>query len=217
MAGVYEPAGTGREVGGDFYDVFRIDPSRWAIVLGDVSGKGASAAAVTGLIRHTIRALAMVDPQPKRVLDRLNEVLLGGGEAERYCTIAFAVAQQEDSGLRLTLALGGHYQPLHRSVDGHVRRVGVLGTAIGLFDRPTITETVVQLRPGELMCLYTDGLVEARRDGEFFGVERLASLLSTAGAGGPEPVLDAIASTAHRFRGGPLDDDLALLAVGVPA
>ena len=216
VAGVYEPAGSGREVGGDFYDVFRIDARRWGVVLGDVSGKGASAAALTGLVRYTVRALAMANPRPAQVLRDLNDVLLRDGEGERYCTIAFAVAHQEPDGIDLTLALGGHHQPLHRSHEGQVRAVGVPGTAIGLIDHPALTETIVPLRRGELLCLYTDGLVEARRDGVFFGDERLSALLSTLGAGAPAPVLDAIAAAVHHFRGGPLEDDLALLAMGLP-
>lgn len=217
VAGVYQPAGSGQEVGGDFYDVFRIDAQRWGIVLGDVSGKGAAAAALTGLVRYTVRALAMVNPRPAQVLQGLNDVLLREGEDERYCTVAFAVAQVNPDGLDLTLALGGHHQPLHRSHDGRVQAVGVPGTAIGLIEEPTITETLVQLRQGELLCMYTDGLVEARRDGVFFGDERLSSLLSTLGGAVPAPVLDAIANAVHHFRGGALEDDLALLAMGLPA
>lgn len=217
VAGVYQPAGSGREVGGDFYDVFRIDAQRWGIVLGDVSGKGASAAAVTGLVRYTVRALAMADPHPGQVLRGLNDVLLRDGDDERYCTVAFAVGHQQPDGIDLTLALGGHHQPLHRSFDGHVRAVGVPGTAIGLLDDPTITESPVSLRRGELLCMFTDGLVEARRDGVFFGDERLSTLLSTLGADAPAPVLDAITHAVHHFRGGPLEDDLALLALGLPS
>jgi PAS domain S-box-containing protein len=217
VAGVYQPAGSGLEVGGDFYDVFRIDAHRWGVMLGDVSGKGASAAALTGLVRYTVRALAMLNPRPAQVLHGLNDVLLREGEDERYCTVAFAVAQEDHDGIDLTLALGGHHQPLHRSSDGQVRAVGVPGTAIGLIDEPTITETLVQLRQGELLCMYTDGLVEARRDGVFFGDERLSALLSTLGGATPAPVLDAIANAVHHFRGGALEDDLALLAMGLPS
>ncbi len=217
LAAVYEPAGAAHEVGGDFYDVFPLDGSRWGVVLGDVSGKGAPAAAVTALVRYTLRTLALEHDRPSEVLRRLNDVLLRDGDGERYCTVAYAVARVTAAGVDLRLCLGGHHPPLLRSAAGRVRPVGEVGTAIGLIDEPELTDTAVRLGPGDLLCLFTDGLVEARRGGVFFGGDRVADLLGAAGGGAPEPVLEGLARAAREFHSGPLSDDLALLALSVPA
>ncbi|MBA2768490.1 MAG: SpoIIE family protein phosphatase, partial [Sporichthyaceae bacterium] len=92
LAARYAPAGDGREIGGDFYDVFPVEQGRWAVVLGDVSGKGAEAAAMTALIRYTLRALAVDGRSPEAVLRALNDVLLRESVDERYATLAYAQA-----------------------------------------------------------------------------------------------------------------------------
>lgn len=216
LAAVYEPAGAGHELGGDFYDVFALDSSRWGLVLGDVSGKGAPAAAVTALIRYTLRTLALEHARPSEVLRRLNDVLLRDGEGERYCTLVYAVARVSAAGLTLRLCLGGHHPPLMRGADGRVAPVGEVGTAIGLVEEPDLTDTTVSLSPGDLLCLFTDGLVEARQGAVFFDGERVADLLADADANDPRRVLERLARAARDFHSGPLSDDLALLAVSVP-
>ena len=89
VAAAYRPAGDGSEVGGDFYDVFQVSPESWVVVVGDVEGKGTSAAAVTAFVRHQVRALAMQHDDPAELLARLNVVLLDH-EAQRFCTLGLA-------------------------------------------------------------------------------------------------------------------------------
>jgi serine phosphatase RsbU (regulator of sigma subunit) len=89
VAALYRPAGEGYEVGGDFYDVFETADRAWALVVGDVCGKGPEAAAITGLARHTIRAIAMHDRRPCKVLRSLNEALLGEAWTDRFCTVCY--------------------------------------------------------------------------------------------------------------------------------
>ena len=211
MAARYEPAGDGREIGGDFYDVFALDDGRWAVVLGDVSGKGAEAASVTALIRYTLRALASAGGAPSDVLLALNEALLRDSVDERYATLAYAVAEPHEGGWELTLCLAGHHPPLLRRADGCVEPVGRPGTALGLIDEPELSDTTVHLRDGELLCLFTDGLLEARRGRDFFGEHRAMGVLRQARAARLDQAADLIAGAARGFAGGPLSDDLALL------
>jgi PAS domain S-box-containing protein len=216
LAGLYEPAGGPHEVAGDFYDVFPIDGVRWGVVLGDVSGKGAQAGAVTALIRWTVRTLAQAHQQPSQVLLRLNDILLRDLPDEQYCTIIFAVVEATPEGVALTICLGGHHQPLLRHGDGRVEPVGVLGTAPGLVDSPHLSDTRVALRPGDLLCMFTDGLVEARNGETFFGTDRAAQALAHGPDTTARAAADRLAAAAHHFRQGPLTDDLALLMLSVP-
>ncbi|MDN5892501.1 MAG: SpoIIE family protein phosphatase [Nocardioides sp.] len=213
LAACYAPAGDGSEIGGDFYDVFPIGSHRWGIAFGDVSGKGAEAAAVTALIRYTLRTLASHGADPSRVLARLNEVLLHETGVEQFCTVVYAVARATTSGMDLRICLAGHHPPLLRRSGGRVEPVGALGTALGLFPDPELTDTLVHLAPGDLFFLCTDGLIEARNGGELFGGERVATMLSQHYSNRLQPVLDRIAAAAHEFHNGPLEDDLAMFAL----
>jgi serine phosphatase RsbU (regulator of sigma subunit) len=216
VAGLYEPAGGPHEVAGDFYDVFPIDTGHWGVVLGDVSGKRAQAGAVTALIRWTVRTLARADLPPSEVLRRLNDILLRDLQDEQYCTIVFGVVAPQSDGLQVTLSLGGHHQPLLRHRDGRIEQVGRLGTAPGLVDRPRLSDTPLTLGPGELLCLFTDGLIEARHGDEQFGTGRARSALADGPACDPQLAAEHLARAAHDFRQGPLADDLALLLLSVP-
>lgn len=211
VAARYRPAGDGREIGGDFYDLYPISREQWALVLGDVSGKGAEAAAMTALVRYTLRTLTREAASPSEALRELNDAMLRQATDERYCTLVSAVVQPHNGGLQMTMCLGGHHQPLLRRSDGTVEPTGRPGSALGLLDEPDLHDTVVDLGQGDLICLYTDGLVEARRGSDLFGVSRAAAVLAEQSAGGPDHAADKLVAAARGFRGGPLSDDLALL------
>ncbi|MGV1009295.1 MAG: histidine kinase N-terminal 7TM domain-containing protein [Dermatophilaceae bacterium] len=212
LAARYEAAGIGHEVGGDFYDVFPLGARHWGIVLGDVSGKGAQAAATTSLVRYTLRTLALEDPHPSRVLTKLNTALLREGDPERFCTLVFAVCRPSDTAVDLQLSLAGHPPPLLRRRDGRVEPVGLPGSALGLFPDPHLRETSLQLSPGDELLLFTDGLTEARDGDDQFGAERVAARLSQNG-GSPQPLLDQLVGAAQEHSHGALTDDVALLAL----
>jgi PAS domain S-box-containing protein len=213
LAALYRPAGDGREIGGDFYDTFRVATGEWGVVLGDVSGKGAEAAAVTALVRYTLRTLAVSGDPPSAVLAALSDMLLRQGADERYCTAAYALARRTASGVRLTLALGGHHPPLVVRNDGSPEWVGRLGTALGLVADPEIADTTVDLLPGELLCLFTDGLVEARRNGEQFDERRVADALRDHLGRPLQDVVDGLFEAALCFTGASMTDDVAILAL----
>lgn len=215
LAALYEPAGDGHEIGGDFYDVFPLGPDQWGIALGDVSGKGAEAAAVTGLIRYTLRTLAMDATDPTQVLTRLNEVLLRDGTDESFCTLIYAIATVDGCGLQLRMCLGGHHPALLGRADGSVEPVGTLGTALGLIPDPELHETKIDLQRGDLLCLFTDGLVEARRGADLFGSDRAATELVAQHGAAAQAIVNRLSRAARDFQRGQLTDDLAVLALSV--
>lgn len=212
LASSYQPAGDGSEVGGDFFDLFPLGPGCWGLVLGDVSGKGAEAAVVTALTRYTLRTLASPGQLPSDTLRALNARLVAQTDVERYCTLVYGLVHVDEAGLRLTLSLAGHHPPLVLRADGRVEEVGEPGTAIGLLEDPYLADTVVLVEPGDLFCAFTDGLVEARRGHDFFGVERLALLLREHGHRPLAEVPEELVAAARSFHHSPhLSDDLALL------
>ncbi len=211
---LYAPADD--DVAGDFYDVFRVDASSWGVVVADVSGKGAPAAAYTGMVRFTLRTLAAGASSPRVVLQALNAALLRDSVDDRFCTLVFAIATVTGDGVELRVALAGHHPPLLRRRSGQVEVVGTLGTALGLVEEPRLTDTFVRLDPGDLLCLFTDGLVEARRGPHEFGDDRAVQVLAVAGEG-PGPAVTALADAVRAFHPGPLRDDLTLLCLAAEA
>ena len=214
LASRYEPAGDGREIGGDFFDIFPLDQDSWGVVMGDVSGKGAEAAAVTAQARYTLSALADPLHPPSRTLRELNGQLLKATPVERFVTLIYAVVRLSDSGVDLTLSLAGHHPPLLLRGAGTVEPVGRLGMALGLFEDPELYDTHVTMQAGELLCLFTDGLVEARDDRDLFGSERVAAVLARHSRSSVEDVATELVGAARSFdRGHELSDDLALLVL----
>lgn len=213
LASRYEPAGDGSEVGGDFLDVFSLDGQTWGFVLGDVSGKGAEAAAVSAAARYTLRALADADRSPAKTVGEVNDRLLVQTDPERHCTLVYGILRPGKDGMSVTLTLAGHHQPMVRRATGEVKEVGCPGTALALFDQPELHDTSLDLAPGELMCAFTDGLVEARRGRDMFGSERLAELLRRHGHLPVDELAGVVVDAVRDFHGGELVDDVAMLLV----
>jgi PAS domain S-box-containing protein len=206
----YQPVGAGTEVGGDFYDVFRIRKDEWGLAIGDVTGKGPSAAAVTGLVRHTLRAVA-----PYRggtgALEAVNDALLAE-HMDRYCTLAFGRLRSVAGGLRVRLSLAGHPFPLLLRRDGSIERAGHAGPLLGAFAGPSLRSADASLARGDALVLYTDGITEARREGELFGEPRLAAVVREAAGSTAEQIAERIESAVHAFSPR-LTDDLAILVL----
>ena len=212
LASRFEPAGEGAEIGGDFFDVFALGPDCWGLVLGDVSGKGAEAAAVTAQARYTLRALADPSHVPSRTLRTLNRHLLTTTPVETHCTLVYAVARLHPSGIEMTISLAGHHPPLVLRRDGCVEAVGPHGTTLGLFEEPDLYDGRLLLRPGDLVCMFTDGLVEARAGTDLFGSERVAAVLRQHAHRPVEEAAAELVAAARRFhRSEALADDLAIL------
>lgn len=215
FAAEYLPAGTGTDIGGDFYDVLALPDDRWLVAVGDVCGKGASAAARTGRIRDVLRVLVRDGYRLERAIRLLNDAMDEPLDVQQFCTLAGAVLsdRQGAAGLDVELALAGHDQPLLLRADGSYRFLGEFGTAVGLLSEVRLTTTRHVLQRGDAMVIWTDGVTERRHGEEFFGRARLAELASKM-AGASAAVMAAALRTAVRdFSPAPPQDDIALLVV----
>ncbi|MET9533628.1 MULTISPECIES: SpoIIE family protein phosphatase [unclassified Streptomyces] len=207
-------------LGGDFYDLFPLGADRWAFFLGDVCGKGPQAAAVTSLTRYTLRAAALHDPDPVTVLTTLNTVLherYASGEA-RYCTAVFGVLRVGSDGVSVHLASGGHPSALIQRADGSAHFLPTPGgMLIGALPQAQFIPASAQLAPGDTLLLYTDGLTEARvgPERDLYGEDALHAFTAALAPAGPASLIAALTGLLTSFGDG-LDDDTALLALGMP-
>jgi GAF domain-containing protein len=210
----YHAALEGMDVGGDFYDVFDTGGD-WALVLGDVVGKGPEAAALTALVRYTLRSLGMEMRQPARILRRLNESLLVQQTDERFCTVAYSRVVPTSNGVRLAVCLGGHLPPLVLRASGSVERIGAPGGLIGLFPDIRLWEETVQLGPGDAIVFFTDGVTEAARGMDEFGEEGVTEVLRRSVGMRAAEISQAIEESVLSFGGAEPRDDLAVLVLRV--
>jgi GAF domain-containing protein len=223
LIGSYQAARDGLRIGGDFYDVFgpTAQNDDTVVVLGDVCGTGPEAAVLTGKVRQTLRALRLVEAGPVQMLEVLNQALLQSGRRHRFVTLVVGAVGRTDHGrVRLTLASGGHPPPLVLRADGTVEEVPTSGTLIGVVSQTVVQPATVELAPGELCLLYSDGLTEARggpSGTEHYGEHRLRDALSSCqsmpGAAAVERVRQLVSDWVH----GGMRDDIAMLAVRAPA
>ncbi|MDQ6648843.1 MAG: serine/threonine-protein phosphatase [Actinomycetota bacterium] len=215
-AAAYRPAGDGAEVGGDFYDLFLIRRGVWGLVVGDVSGKGAPAAALTALARHTVRAAGLHVPSPRGVLERLNEAVnRQESRGERYLTAAFAHLRRSRDRLTVTLVLGGHPMALVVRRDGTVEAAGLPGSAIGLFRHIELREATIELSRGDALVFYTDGVTEARSGPVEYGEPALRELLSSLAGATADQIAQGVMNAVLGFQGGLAHDDTAVVVVRV--
>ncbi len=208
VAAMYRPAGAENEIGGDFYDAFRI-AGGWMVVIGDVTGRGAQAASVTALARYTLRTAAALTGDPVVALRSLNrELLVRRGGA--LCSVA-AMAIDEDPRRPLRLAIAGHPSPL--LVDGDsVVEAAPSAPVLGAFADATWGVETIRVRPGQQLVVTTDGVTESTGKEERFGERRLREAL--AGISSPALAAQALEGALHAFSAGELDDDAAIVAIG---
>jgi len=214
VAAAYRPAGSGDEVGGDFYDIFEVADGGWVVAVGDVCGKGVEAAVITALARHTIRAAAVGHDRPSAILAVLDEVLRRH-ETDRFCTVALLRMHPLQQGWACAHGSGGHDLPVLCRTGAEPIAVGTPGSLLGVLEDASFHDTDVELGPGDAIVLFTDGLTEARRDGEFFGVGRLRAAIATH-AGSAGSVAEGVLQEVLEFQGQHTRDDIALVVVRVP-
>ncbi|MDQ5816384.1 MAG: SpoIIE family protein phosphatase [Actinomycetota bacterium] len=213
----YRPAGEGNEVGGDFYDLFETRAGNWAVVIGDVCGKGPDAAALTGLVRHTIRAAAVAGHSPDQVLELTNKAILRQVSDSRFCTVACVELKLYEGGARMVLSCGGHPPPLILRSNGKVEKVDCEGTLLGVLDEPEMANHEQTLAPGDAFVLFTDGVTEAEGPEDEFGEQRLEELLEgCAGMSAPE-IAETIERTIVDFQSDTPRDDVAIIALRIKA
>jgi PAS domain S-box-containing protein len=215
IAARYRPASGTSDVGGDFYDVFGVGEGAWALAIGDISGKGVEAASLTALARYTVRAAAREHRKPREILLRLNEAVMDERPSSRFLTIAFGRLRWRASGLRLTVACGGHPPPLLLRGGGTVERAARPGTLIGFLPSPELPEKVNELNVGDVALFFTDGLTDVRGPSGTFGEERLVALLQQCEGLGAEEIASTLENAVVAFQAGEPRDDLAMLVLRV--
>lgn len=207
VAAMYRPAGAENEVGGDFYDVFRV-PGGWMLAIGDVTGRGARAASITAVARYTLRTAALLSDDPLTALTTLNRALLARGDAALCTLVAVTISENPLEPVRLAVA--GHPPPL--LVNGElVTEVAGTDPVLGAFPEAEWVIARSAIKYGEQLVIVTDGILEARgREGRF-GEARLRTELE--GATNPALALQRLEAALHSFTEGALEDDVAMLAI----
>ena len=209
---VYEPAGGEAEVGGDFFDIFDLPDGRLALVVGDVSGKGAEAAAQTAMAKYMLRAFATRNASPSSALFHLNNALLKSFPDDRFMTIMYAVMDIATN--RLIMASGGHPAPLiYRYESRTVEALEVPGSILGAFEDQSYEQEAFQLHTGDVFVAYTDGLVEARSGPKLYGRWRVEkSLAHHASSLSVHDLARQLYDDARAF--GNVTDDTIVFALG---
>lgn len=207
LAAMYRPAGAENEVGGDFYDAFRI-AGGWMLVIGDVTGRGAHAASITAQARYTLRTAAALTADPLVALATLNRALLARRDSALCSLVALALS--EDPLQPLRLAVAGHLPPL-LVADDAVTEAARADPVLGAFADGEWRLRLTFLEPGQQLVIVTDGIVEARGQQGRFGEDRLHAEL--AGATSPALAVQRLEGALHAFTDGVLDDDAAILAI----
>lgn len=213
----YRPTGAGNLVGGDFYDLFPSGPGTWDALLGDVSGFGPGAAALTGVARHTIRAVATTQA-PVDALRSLNDAILGQRSGERFCTAVLVRLRPDAEGIRLEVAQGGHPPPLLLRDGGTVEVLDAdTGTLLGLFPDAPVGLAEVVLAPGDAIVLCTDGVFEARDPaGLQLGEERVGDLLRRCAGRTADGIARRLELAVIDHQAGVTMDDVAILVLRAP-
>ena len=208
----YEPGGTRLVVGGDFYDLFEVEPGCWIALVGDVCGTGAEAAAITSQVRYSARALASRVDSPAELLAEINHALLDRGDT-RFCTALVARLTPGPDGVEVTLASGGHPPPVLISRSG-TRLVDCPGTLLGIYADTAHDEVELVLARGEALALYTDGVTETRdAGGEMLGEERLVAVLDACVDEDAEKTADQLVQAAVEHAAFAPADDIAVLVL----
>ena len=215
VAATYKTPGDTVLVGGDFYDLFPLRGPGWGIAIGDVQGKGSGAATLTALARYTVRAGALTLRNPKQVLRTLNEAVLREA-SDRFLTIALLTLQPAKEGLRGRLCLAGHPKPFIVRTSGEVEQVGRAGTLLGVIPDVDLAVVTFDLHPGDYIVMFTDGLIEARRDADQFGNHGVREVLASCVGLTPGQVISALEEAVTAFGRGEPRDDMAILVLGRP-
>jgi PAS domain S-box-containing protein len=209
VATMYRPAGAGREVevGGDFYDFVRT-PSGWVVLLGDVTGKGVEAAAMTALVRHRARFVGRYEDRPSQIIASLHESLREQSGLS-LCT-ALCVRLADD---HVVVSCAGHPPPLLVREDGRIREIGTQGPILGAWPDSDWVDRTMPLEADETLFVYTDGVVDTLGKMGRFGTHRLRRVLIEHASRPPERMLRALEAELADFQLEGQSDDTAALAL----
>ncbi len=207
----YTPA---QEVGGDFYDFINLSEGRTGIVIGDVSGKGVPAALYMAKMGSDLRTLAFTEKNPAKALQKLNNLLAERSRRGMFATLLYVELDSQNGGM--TLSSAGHLPPIIRQNDGTVKKLSAAGGApLGILKGMHFDQETAEIKPGETVILYTDGIIEAMNaKGELYGYERFEALIRKSPAE-PDALKSAIIDDVSRYTGrSPQHDDMTLVCFG---
>lgn len=201
------------EVGGDFYDIFELDRSRIAVLIGDVAGKGLGAAIRVAAARYSIRGYAYLDPRPGRVLDLANDSLCKEQMEEAGMLTAFLAILNTQLG-SITYASAGHEPPLVLGAGDVIEELYADGIPLGILPDQTYEERSRRLDGGDRIIMVTDGITEARAQGSvLFGRSGVLECVEQTKNNSPEDTADCLLDKATRHAGGQLQDDAAIVVI----
>jgi sigma-B regulation protein RsbU (phosphoserine phosphatase) len=210
IAAVYKPA---ESVGGDYFDFIWLEHGLLGLTIGDVSGKGVAAAMTMAATRSALRFAARVNTSPSQVLYHTNRRLFRDVKKRMFITLFYGVLDLPSRTLRWSNA--GHYPPILLHADGSREELEKGGTVLAVFDKWRYTSQQTVLRSGDVLCCYTDGVIEARNpQDEEFGKERLEVILRKRSASLPKDIVKAVTAELKRYtRGAAQHDDITLFVL----
>jgi serine phosphatase RsbU (regulator of sigma subunit) len=216
----FRALGEASEIGGDFYDLFQTGERRWAVLIGDVSGKGVEAAATAALARHTVRATAQHNDDPEHVLPMLNQAVGRQLSPSRFCTAVYATVELGELWVRMRIASAGHPPPLLLRSHGGTEEVGRRGPLLAGFEDARYGAEPLHLAAGDSLILYTDGVIEAgqREEGGRGGLDpaRLGGMLGACVGVDAERVAQRIEDAVVEAEAGNPRDDAAIVVLRSP-
>jgi PAS domain S-box-containing protein len=209
IATLYRPASAFDEVevGGDFYDFFETQ-SGWLVLLGDVTGRGVEAAAMTSLVRHGARFLAKREHSPARILEQLDEEL----RSQAGLSLCSALCVRLEHG-QFVMSSAGHPPALLVRDDGRIREIGGSGPLLGGWEGSAWEDRLLEVAPDETLLMYTDGVTDTRGEEGRFGSGRLRRLLTDHAGDSPAALLDALERELDRFQSQGYADDTGAVAL----
>ncbi len=210
ISGSWRPA---RVVGGDYFDVFNFSGRRVGLCIADVSGKGMPAALLMSNLQAVVKALASENISPKELVEKVNRVMSSNTTEAKFITLFYGLLDLEEKILRYANA--GHNSPILTRRDGTQIRLEEGGVVLGIFRERSYEEGEIELRPGDRLVMFTDGVSEADREGEEFGEERLAELSRGARQLSAEALRLRLLERVSEFCDGGFEDDATLLVVAV--
>ncbi|MBE0447614.1 MAG: SpoIIE family protein phosphatase [Actinobacteria bacterium] len=208
----YASATEAAVVGGDFYDFIPMTEGKVGLVIGDSSGKGVEATADAAMVKYTMRSALFLNPSPASALSQGNSTvarqLIGG----HFVTLIYGYYDEEEG--RLLMGIAGHPRPIHYSAsERKAKLINGQDPAFGLIRNYSFAETELFLSPGDILILYTDGLIELRRDKEFLGTERLSDIIAVNSGLAAQEIANKAIDSARDFSMGRFTDDIVLMVI----
>jgi PAS domain S-box-containing protein len=209
---IYHSATETARVGGDFYDLFELEDNKVGIIIGDVSGKGLEAAALTTVVKNTIKAHAFENGTPATIVAKTNDLVERVSSPSVFVTLIFLVLDTRTGTLIYCNA--GH-PPAIIKRGSTVKLLEKLSPIIGAFKGLKYQDGEAAIEKDDALVLYTDGVIEARSNGEFYGEDRLINFTENLAPVSAKNIPQAIINNVNAFTGGKLTDDIAILALSL--